>query len=93
MAVIQKTFKTKYSAIEMKNYISTKILPSPTLAAIIDKAIWKDNVLEIESKIGNGNITIRDNQIEIYIQLSLFGSIAQKTIEEALDKEFKQLTN
>lgn len=91
MSVIKKQFKTKHSAIEMKNAISTKILPLPALSAFIDKADWQGDTLFIESKFGKGTIKVSDQLVDIYIELTLFGSMAKATIESTLDKEFKQL--
>lgn len=91
MAKINKTFKTKKSAQEMKEYISEKILTRPELAPLLEKAFWDGFILRVESKIGDGVIIAADNQLDVMIELSFFGSIAQKTIEDQLDKNFKYL--
>ena len=93
MAIIQKKFKTKHTATEMKNAINTKILPNPALSAILESVNWVGNTLHVDSKLGKRTFSLFDYLIEIYIELTLFGSIARKTIEDALDREFKQLTD
>jgi hypothetical protein len=91
MSRIQKKFQTKSNATEMKSYISTKLLPNPALSSLLDSANWIDNTLYIQSKLGKGTITLRDYLIEVDIELTLFGQIAQKTIETTIDNEFKLL--
>lgn len=91
MAKFYKQFQTKSSAVEMKTFISTKILPNPTLATFLDNTNWEGNTLHIKSKLGNGKIILEDNLLTIDFDFNLFGSVAQKTIEATLDKEFKQL--
>ncbi|HOQ48785.1 MAG TPA: hypothetical protein PLV01_03030 [Candidatus Kapabacteria bacterium] len=91
MAKLQKQFQTNYSATEMKNYISTKLLPNPTLATFLESTNWEGNTLFINSKLGKGKIILENNLITIDFEFSLFGSVAKKTIEATLDREFKQL--
>lgn len=91
MSVIRKTIATKATADEMKNYVSTKVLPNPALSTMLESATWNGYVLSVNSKLGNGTFTLSDNKVEIYLELSFFGSIAKKQIEDALDGEFKQL--
>ncbi|MCX8055290.1 MAG: polyhydroxyalkanoic acid system family protein [Ignavibacteria bacterium] len=91
MAKLYKQFKTNYSALEMKNYISTKLLPNPTLASFLESTYWEGDTLFINSKLGKGKIILENNLITIDFVFSFLGSVAQKTIEATLDKEFKQL--
>lgn len=91
MSAIKKSFQTKYTAPEMKNYISSNLLPNPALSSLLEKADWNDNTLHITSKLGSGNIFLSDYRVDIDIELSIFGSLTRKGIEAALDKEFKQL--
>lgn len=91
MATINKTFQTNASAMEMKHYIDTKILPQPALKPLLEKVNWSGNTLYINSKLGDGHIILKDNEVEIFINLTLFGSMAKKTLESAIDNEFKQL--
>lgn len=91
MATINKTFKTKYTSIEMKNYISTQVLPNPALKSLLETVRWEANTLYINSKLGHGTIKLEDNSAHVYIELNLFGSMAKKAIESTLDSEFKQL--
>jgi hypothetical protein len=91
MSAIKKSFNTKYSAVEMKNYISTNLLPNPALSSLLEHTNWEDNNLFIKSKLGSGYIMLFDNRVDIDIQLSIFGSLTKKGLEAALDKEFKQL--
>lgn len=93
MATIQKTFQTNATAIEMKHYIDTKVLPQPALKALLEEVCWQGYTLNISSKLGNGQIILKDNEVEILIHLTLFGSMAKKTLEATLDKEFKQLNS
>lgn len=91
MAVINKTFTTKQSAVEMKNYISTKLLPNPALSSLLDSAFWDGDTLHINSKLGSGNIKLYDYRVDVYIDLNIFGSAAKKVIESTLDSEMKLL--
>ncbi len=91
MAKINRSFQTKSTAIEMKNYISSSLLPNPALSALLESAYWQGNVLNIFSKLGSGTIALTDYSVTIDIELTLFGSLAKKSIEGAIDKEFKQL--
>jgi hypothetical protein len=91
MARIQRSFATKGSKQEMKEYISTKLLPRPELKTLLDKVEWHGDTLKIDSKLGDGTLTVFDQRIEVDMQLSFFGSMAQKKIESALDENFKQL--
>lgn len=91
MSDINKKFSTKYTTVEMKNYISTKLLPNPALGSLLEHTEWNDNILFIRSKIGNGQIILQDYLVEINIKLSIFGSLTKRGLEAALDKEFKQL--
>jgi len=91
MAIINKTFKTKQTALEMKNFISVKLLARPELSALLDTAVWQGDILNIDSKLGKGKFTISDYKIEVYIDLNIFGSAAKKIIENTLDKELKLL--
>ncbi len=75
----------------MKEYISTKLLPRPELKTLLDKVEWNGDTLKIDSKLGDGTVTLQDNLVVVDIQLSFFGSMAQKKIESALEENFKQL--
>lgn len=91
MSSIKKSFKTKYTAMEMKNYISSNLLPNPTLSSLMESTQWDNNTLYINSKIGNGTIELNDYKVDINIQLTLFGTLTKRALESSLDKEFKQL--
>lgn len=91
MSTINKKFKTKHSATEMRHFIDTKLLLNPALKPMVDNANWQGNTLFITSKLGKGHIIILDNQVEVNIELNFIGSMAHNTIESTLDKEFKQL--
>jgi hypothetical protein len=91
MSTINKKFKTKASANEMRHFIDTKLLMNPALKPMVDNAVWKGDSLYISSKLGKGNITIFDNLVEVNIELNFLGSLARNTIESTLDKEMKQL--
>ncbi len=91
MSKIQKKFKTSYTAIEMKSWVSMNILPLPLFSQIVNSSTWYDNTLFIDTKFGKGNIILQDNLIEVDFELNIMGSMASKSIEEALDKEFKKL--
>lgn len=91
MSRIQKKFQTQSTAIEMKNYINNNLLNNSALKALLDSAIWIENTLHVQSKLGKGTISLQDYLIEIDIELSLFGKVAQKSLESAIDKELKLL--
>lgn len=91
MAKFHKQFQTKATATEMKIFISTKLLPNPALATFLDSTTWEGYTLNIKSKLGSGKIILEDNLITVDFDFNLFGSMAQKTIEATLNKEFKQL--
>ena len=91
MAVFSKSFNTKANRDEMKNYISTKLLPNPALASLLETTIWDGYVLRIISKLGKGTITLTDYKADVYFDLNFLGSMAKTTLEATLDKEFKQL--
>ncbi|MCX7736190.1 MAG: polyhydroxyalkanoic acid system family protein [Candidatus Kapabacteria bacterium] len=91
MSRIQKKFQTQATAIEMKNFINNNLLNNSALKALLDSAIWIENTLHVQSKLGKGTISLQDYLIEIDIELSLFGKVAQKSLESAIDKELKLL--
>jgi len=91
MARIQRSFDTKGTKQEMKEYISTKLLPRPELKTLLDKVEWRGDSLYIDSKLGKGSIALEDYKVITDIELSFFGSMAQKKIESALEENFKQL--
>ncbi|MGE5481126.1 MAG: polyhydroxyalkanoic acid system family protein [Chloroflexota bacterium] len=77
----------------MKTYVSTKLLPNPTLKSFLDSAVWQGNTLVVKSKFGHGTINLKDNLVEIDIELSFFGSLAKGRIESTLDNEMKKLNS
>lgn len=91
MSRIQKKFQTQSTASDMKQYISNNLLTNPALNSLLDSAIWIENTLHVQSKLGKGTISLRDYLIEVDIELTLFGKVAQKSLESALDNELKLL--
>jgi len=91
MNKITKKFSTKYTADEMKNWISVKLLTNDLVRQLTTKTEWQANSLYLESSIGKGFIHLRDYEIELDITLSIFGSMMSRTIEDTFDKEFKKL--
>jgi hypothetical protein len=91
MSQLKKRFETKASAMEMKHYIDTKLLPNPVLKPLLDKVEWRGYVLYISSKLGKGTLTLQDNIVDVDIELTFFGSMAKNTLESTLDSEFKKL--
>ncbi len=93
MSTINKKFKTKASATEMRHFIDTKILMNPALKPMIENVNWNGDTLNFSSKLGKGYITIFDNLLEINIELNFLGSLARNTIESTIDNEMKQLNS
>lgn len=91
MSKITRKFSTKYTADEMKNWISLKLLSNDLVRQIATKTEWQGYSLYLESSIGKGYIHLRDYEIEIDIELSIFGSMMSRTIENTFEKEFKKL--
>lgn len=91
MSRIKKQFKTSYKADEMKNWVSSNILPNPMIGSVLNSSNWTDYNLFLDTKIGTGNILIQDYLVDIDFELNIIGSMASKTIEDALDNEFKKL--
>ncbi len=91
MATFEKQFNTKYTADEMKIYITTNVLPNPALKSVLNDVSWEGNVLRVNSKLGKGTITLKDNLITVFINLTFIGSITKNVLEDTLDKEFKKL--
>lgn len=91
MSRIKKQFKTTYKADELKNWVSANILPNQMISQVVNQVTWTGYNLFLDTKIGNGNILIQDYLVDIDFELNFVGSMASKTIEEALDKEFKKL--
>ncbi|MGB9702187.1 MAG: hypothetical protein ACPL1A_05585 [Candidatus Kapaibacteriota bacterium] len=91
MSRINKKFKTAYKADEMKNWVSVNILPHPLLGQFVNSTTWNGNSLFMDTKFGTGNIILNDYLVEVDFELNVIGSMASKTIEETLDKEFKKL--
>jgi len=91
MATIRKSVETDATAAEMKSYINLKVLSRSELQALFDSAVWHGDTLHISSKLGNGTIELFDQKADITIELSLFGSVAKKTLEQTLEKELRQL--
>lgn len=93
MSIIHKKINTKYEVDEMKNIINSKILPNPAVKAMMNDYTWDNNVLKINSKLGLGTIKLFPRLAEIILELNVFGKMAGRTLEDTLDKEFKQLTD
>jgi hypothetical protein len=91
MSKINKKFKTAYKADEMKNWVSTNILPHPILGQFVNSTTWNGYSLFMDTKFGTGTIILMDYLVEVDFELNIIGSMASKTIEEALDNEFKKL--
>jgi hypothetical protein len=91
MRKLQKKFKTAYTAMEMKNWISVNILPHELLKQFVKRVEWQNYNLYIDSTIGTGYIKLIDYEIELDIELSVFGTMMSRTIESTFDKEFKKL--
>jgi len=91
MNKISKKFTTKYTADEMKNWISVKLLSNDLVRQITTKTEWREYSFYLESSIGKGYIHLRDYEIEIDIELSIFGSMMSRTLEDTFEKEFKKL--
>lgn len=91
MSRIKKQFKTSYKADEMKNWVSANILPNPMIGQVVNSTNWNGYTLFLDTKIGTGNIAIQDYIVDIDFELNFIGSMASKTIEDALDAEFKKL--
>lgn len=91
MKRLQKKFKTAYTSMEMKNWISVNILPHELLKQFVKRVEWQNNNLYIDSTIGSGYIKLIDYEIELDIELSVFGTMMSHSIETTFDKEFKKL--
>ncbi|MGI6370205.1 MAG: hypothetical protein GX372_06595 [Ignavibacteria bacterium] len=91
MSVIQKTFKTKFTAQETKQIIEKFLRELPILNAVIDKLEWQGNKLCFMSKIGDGHVEVLDYMVNIFIKLNFAGSMIQSKIESTLDQEFLKL--
>lgn len=91
MATIRKSIETEATAEEMKSYINLKLLSRNELQALFDSAFWHGDTLHISSKLGNGTIALSDNKADIVIELSLFGGVAKKTLENIFESELKKL--
>lgn len=91
MSRLQKTIKTKATAIEMKSFVNTKVLTNSTILSLLESHTWNGDSLFLTSKFGKGTIDLVDYQITIDIELNMFGSMAKNTLESALDDQFKQL--
>ena len=91
MSQLKKRFETKASAMEMKHYIDTKLLPNPVFKPFVEKVEWHGYVLYVSSKLGKGTFTLQDNIVDVDIELTFFGSMAKNTLESTLDSEFKKL--
>lgn len=91
MAVIHKIINTKATAAEMKIYINQNLLTRKDLSALLNSAMWVGNTLNMDSKLGDGTIILRDYQLELNINLSFFGKIAKKQLESSFDDGLKQL--
>lgn len=91
MAKINRKFSTKHNADDMKSWISVKLLSNDLVRQIATKTEWQGNSLYLVSTIGTGFIHLRDYEIEVDIELTLFGSMMSRTLEETLEKEFKKL--
>jgi hypothetical protein len=91
MSKLKKQFKTSQRADDMKNWVSANILPNPMIGQVVNSSQWNGYTLFLNTKIGTGNIAIQDYLVDIDFELNFFGEMASKTIEDALDKEFKKL--
>lgn len=91
MSVIQRTIHTKATAAEMKTYINQHLLTRKDLSVLLNSSIWVGNTLNVDSKLGDGTIVLKDYQIDVTLNLSFFGNVAKKQLESGLDDVFKQL--
>jgi hypothetical protein len=92
MASIHKTFQTNSSAEQMREFVTTSVLTRKEVAIFFGDATWEGNTLKINSTLGEGTMSFRDNEVEINVELSFFGGAAKSTIEDELEKQFKKLT-
>lgn len=93
MSIIHKKINTKYEIDEMKSIINSNILPNAAVKAVVNDYTWDNNTLKINSKLGMGTIKLFPKLVEIILELNVFGKMAGRTLEDTLDKEFKQLTD
>ena len=91
MANIKQTIETSKTAMEMRLLIDSKVLTRPELSMLVSTHEWKGNVLHASGKLGHGTITLRDNFVDIDIELSFFGSAAKGAIEQTLSEQIKRL--
>ena len=91
MATIKQTIETTKTAMEMRLLIDGKVLSRPELALLLDTHHWDGNVLHASGKMGRGTITLRDNAVDIDIELSFFGSAAKGAIEQTLSEQIKKI--
>jgi hypothetical protein len=91
MANIKQTIETSKTAMEMRLLIDSKVLTRPELSMLVSTHEWKGNVLHASGKLGRGTITLRDNFVDIDIELSFFGSAAKGAIEQTLSDQIKRL--
>lgn len=91
MSKLHKKIQTKATAAEMKIFMNTKVLSNSTIHSLIDSHSWNENSLFLSSKFGKGFINLKDYEVEIDIELNMFGSMARNTLEATLDDQFKQL--
>lgn len=91
MGKITRKFTTKHNADEMKNWISVKLLSNELVKQIATKTEWQGYSLYLESTIGKGYIHLRDYELEVDIELTMFGTMMSRTIEDTLENEFKKI--
>ncbi len=88
MARLKREFETKSSAEDMRAFIDEKILDRKELKPFFSLTTWQGDSLYFESRFCSGSIALRDQRIEIDLELTLFGRLFRKKLDSALERNF-----
>lgn len=91
MARINTTVTTKTTALEMRRMLDERVLSNPELQTLLPHHHWDGMVLHASGPLGKGTVALADYRIVIDIELSIFGSVAKRSIEERLVTQLSRL--
>ncbi len=91
MATISRTIRTRYTADEMRSYISSMIEQRKELRAVRNGFSWQESRLTILTRFVTGTVDLEDYCVVLDLQVSLLGKFLTKRLESTIDSEAKKL--
>ncbi|MCX7879826.1 MAG: polyhydroxyalkanoic acid system family protein [Ignavibacteria bacterium] len=91
MSKINLNVRTKYTAFELKNFVTTRVLTNSIITSFLTSYRWENYKLVFTSKFGNGQIELQDYLINFEMDLNILGQPLKGLIESKFSDELKKL--